>query len=95
MTSDTSYVAQADVVDCDIGGDRALLHLQTNTYFTMNGTASALWLALSEPQTLEQLVHVVTDKFDVAADVCRGDIETLVGQMVDAQVIDVVPAKGA
>lgn len=94
MTSDTSYVAQADVVDCDIGGDRALLHLQTNTYFTMNGTASALWLALSEPKTLDQLVHIVTEKFDVAAEVCRGDIEVLVGQMIDAKVIDTVPATG-
>lgn len=94
MASDTCYIAQSDVVDCDIGGDRALLHLGTNTYFTMNGTASALWLALSEPKTLDQLVLVVTEKFDVAADACRSDIEILVAQMMDAKVIDVVSAPG-
>lgn len=87
MSSDVSYIAQPDVVDCDIGGDRALLHLQTNTYFTMNGTASALWLALSDPKTVSDLVNVVTEQFDVSADQCRGDVEALVTQMIDANVI--------
>ena len=40
--SPSRYVASKDVVDCDIGGERALMHLGTNTYFTMNGTGSVL-----------------------------------------------------
>lgn len=95
MTDKKCYVAQTDVVDCDIGGDRALLHLDTNTYFTMNGTASALWLTLTEPRTLDDLVHVVMEKFDVSDDQCRPDIQVLLTQMVEAKVIDVVPAEVA
>ncbi|GIT87810.1 MULTISPECIES: PqqD family protein [Roseobacter] len=91
MVSEKCYVAQSDVVDCDIGGDRALLHLQTNTYFTMNATASALWLGLSEPKSLNEMVQIVTEKFDVTDDQCRADIESLVGQMVEANVVKVVP----
>ena len=87
MSSGELYVAQSDVVDCDIGGDRALLHLDTNIYFTMNATASLLWLALSEPRSLDDLVKVVTDSFDVTAEQCRADVEALVQQMRDAQVI--------
>ncbi|WP_187428528.1 hypothetical protein ROLI_044560 [Roseobacter fucihabitans] len=92
MSSDPRYIAQADVVDCDIGGDRALMHLQTNTYFTMNATASTLWLSLSEPRTLHDLVTVVTKKFAVSESQCRPDIEGLLAQMLEAQVIDIAPA---
>lgn len=92
MSSEKLYSAQPDVVDCDIGGDRALLHLQTNTYFTMNATASALWLALAEPKNIEELINVVTEKFEVSADQCRRDIEVLLSQMMEANVIGVVPA---
>lgn len=95
MGSDRKFVARADVVDCDIGGDRALLHLQSNTYFTMNATASALWLALAEPKTTDELVKVVTDAFEVTAEQCRGDIETLLSQMVEAHVIDPVQGEAA
>ena len=91
MLSEKNYIAQSDVVDCDIGGDRALLHLQTNTYFTMNATASALWLGLSEPKSLDEMVKIVTEKFDVTDEQCRADIETLVGQMVEANVVRIVP----
>lgn len=92
MSSEKLYSAEPDVVDCDIGGDRALLHLQTNTYFTMNATASALWLALAEPKNIDELINVVTEKFEVSADQCRGDIEVLLSQMMEANVIGVVPA---
>ncbi|MEO9652449.1 MAG: PqqD family protein [Roseobacter sp.] len=93
MPSENHYVAQADVVDCDIGGDRALLHLQTNTYFTMNATASALWLALADPRTLDELVGVVTEKFEVSDDQCRPDIELMLSQMKEANVIDIQPTQ--
>ncbi|WP_299966739.1 PqqD family protein [uncultured Roseobacter sp.] len=95
MSFERSYVAQPDVVDCDIGGDRALLHLQTNTYFTMNATASALWLALAEPKTVDDLVGVVVETFDVTAEQCRPDIEALLGQMIEANVVDVASAEVA
>lgn len=92
MSSEALYIAQSDVVDCDIGGDRALLHLDTNTYFTMNATASMLWLALSEPRSLEDLVNLVTENFEVTAEQCRADITTLVDQMLAAKVIGTTTA---
>lgn len=94
MTSQERYLAQSDVVDCDIGGDRALLHLETNTYFTMNATASVLWLALASAHSVDDLVHVVTEKFDVSADQCRADIEVLLQQMIEANVVKPVTAEG-
>jgi len=95
MGTDKKFIARADVVDCDIGGDRALLHLETNTYFTMNATASVLWLALAEPKSTAELVEVVTTQFDVTAAQCQGDIETLLSQMVEANVIEPVSAEAA
>jgi hypothetical protein len=89
--SDPCFQARADVVDSDIGGDRALLHMGKNTYFTLNPTAAELWLALSEPRTLDQLVGVITEKFEVTDDVCRPDIAQILDEMVTAEVVDRVP----
>jgi hypothetical protein len=93
MSADSRYVANKDVVDCDIGGERALMHLGTNTYFTMNGTGSVLWLSLCRPQSIDDLVEIVTEHFDVSADQCRPDVRVLVDEMVEARIVDIVPAE--
>ncbi len=92
MTAQTRYVAQPDVIDCDIGGERALLHLKTNTYFTLNATGSEIWPAFTEPCSVDEIVTLVTERFDVTPEVCRPDIEALIEQMVAAQILRVQPA---
>lgn len=91
MTSDTLLIAKIEVIDCDIGGDRALLHIETNTYFTVNETASEIWIALSEPRTVDQLVGVVTEKFEVDEAQCRADVEALLSAMLEANIIGPAP----
>lgn len=93
MTSETYLVAMPEVIDCDIGGDRALLHVETNTYFTVNETASEIWIALAEPKTVDQLVGVVTEKFDVEDVQCRPDVIALLDAMREAKIIG--PASSA
>jgi hypothetical protein len=85
--SELKFVAMKEVVDSDLGGDRALLDLKNNTYFTLNPTGAEVWNAMQEPQTLTALVEVVTDKFDVSADLCRPDIEQLLQQLISADLV--------
>lgn len=87
MASSIRFMAKDDVVDCDIGGDRALLHVENNSYFTINSTGAALWEAMAQPRTLDELVAVVVEKFDVTAEQCRDDIQAMLTQMNDAQII--------
>lgn len=95
MTADRRFVAKSQVMDCDIGGDRALLHIENNTYFTINPTAATLWQAMTEPRDIDELVSAVTEKFEVTAEQCRGDVETVLAQMVEADIVDEVAAPGA
>ncbi len=92
MTLEAYYVARPDVVHCDIGGERALLHHETNAYFTLNATGSVVWIALDEPRSVTEIVAIVTERFDVTAEVCRPDVEALITQMVEAQILRAVPA---
>ncbi|UOA21224.1 hypothetical protein DSM14862_04064 (plasmid) [Sulfitobacter indolifex] len=92
MAADTLFVAKTEVMDCDIGGDRALLHLENNTYFTVNPTAAAVWKCLEEPATIDILVGAVTEKFEVTDEVCRGDVEAVLAEMIKADIVKEVTA---
>lgn len=95
MSTDVYYQAMPDIVDCDIGGERALLELESNTYFTLNMTAAEIWVALSEPKTVDALVGVVTEKFDVTDATCRNDVETVISQMLAAKIVTQTTPAGA
>ncbi|MFK7867931.1 MAG: PqqD family protein [Roseobacter sp.] len=86
------FLARPDIVDTDIGDDRVLLDLEKNTYFTLNPTAAEVWQAISQPQSLDALVTIVTEKFDVTADLCRPDVEQLVGDLLAAELVTEVSA---
>ncbi|MFK7878963.1 PqqD family protein [Roseobacter sp.] len=90
--SPVHFKAKSDVVDTDIGEDRVLLDLEKNTYFTLNPTAAEVWQAVNEPSSLEALVAVVTEKFDVTADLCRPDVERLLKELLDAELVTEVDA---
>lgn len=84
------FQAKPNVVDAEMGGDRALLDLNENTYFTLNPTAAVIWTAMSKPQPLARLVDKVTEEFEVTKEQCRPDIEALLQAMVAAKIVDEV-----
>ena len=91
MSSDTYYVAQPDVIECTVDNNLALLHLPSNTYFELNPTAAEIWPMLAEPRTLDALVALVTEEFDVSDAECRPEIAAMIAQMLDAQVLQTQP----
>ena len=88
--SETKYKAMPNVVDCDIGGERALLNMYDNTYYTTNRTASELWLALADSKTVSDLVSVLTERFDIDPTSCREDVYKLISQMIEAGIVETV-----
>lgn len=81
------FVAHPEVIDCDLAGERALLHMDTNTYFTLNPVATDLWSALDRPRSVDDLVKAILAEYDVTEERCRADIETILAEMEKAGVI--------
>gem|GEM_PF-845354 len=85
----TLFSQSEHVVACDLDGGKALLDLQESQYYKLNPTAALVWDKLSEPTTLDDLVKMITDRFDVEADQCRGDIQNIITRFHDANMIEV------
>lgn len=86
------YVARQDIVASDIGGDWALLDMESSLYYTLNETGAAVWNAMQVPATIDALVSVVTERFSVSDEVCRLDVEAL---LVDLEKSGLVTISGA
>jgi hypothetical protein len=83
------YVARQDIVASDIGGDWALLDMESSLYYTLNETGATVWNAMQAPATLDALVSVVTEHFSVSDEVCRPDVEALLADLVKSGLVTI------
>jgi len=77
--------ASPNAVARNIGGETVLLHLDSGTYFGLNGVGSFIWSRIEkEPHSLAALADAVEAEFDVTRDEALKDI-TALAQNLDEQ----------
>lgn len=60
------YMRHPDLRLADVEGDGVVLHLGTRRYFSVSESGLALLQALETPRTIEDLVQVLLDRYEVS-----------------------------
>src|SRR2546425_3216530 len=91
MTLDLAsrVVAGPDQVSCDLGGEAAILHLTSGTYYSLNPTGARVWTFLSAPISVRTLRQRLLAEYDVSTDRLERDLLALLGQLHAAALIEV------
>ncbi|MEO0451511.1 MAG: PqqD family protein [Pseudomonadota bacterium] len=87
--SEVSYTVRDDVVFSDVQNGIALLDLDRNVYFTLNGTGAVVWRSLEQPKSIDDLAKIVSEKYGVDTDQCLPDISALIDQLVEKKLVRV------
>lgn len=69
-------------------GSAVLLHLDTHAYFSLNSTGRAVWDRLAQGgATVDELVSVLTTRFDVDDATARQDVTELLAELQQQSLI--------
>ena len=82
--SDEAWVAAGNVVVTELGDGLALLNLKTNEYFSLNEVGAFVWGVLQTPRPRGEIVRAVTEKYEVAPEVCAPDVDLLLEDLRNA-----------
>jgi hypothetical protein len=77
-----TFVASEDVLARTVGDEVVLLHLSTEKYLGLSGSAAAMWLSLLERGTIEGALAVLVEQFDVSEEILRADLERFADELV-------------
>lgn len=72
----------ADVVVRDLAGEAVLLHLGSGTYFGLNAVGTRVWHLLVQHQSIEAIVPLLLQEFDVDERRLRSDLDALVAGLL-------------
>ncbi|UUL82378.1 PqqD family protein [Sphingomonas qomolangmaensis] len=82
------YVANKDVVTCELDSGQALLNLRTSQYVKFNETAGLVWQWVQDGLTVDQMADQMCTMFDAERNQCSADIALLLGQLKEAGLVE-------
>jgi hypothetical protein len=79
---------QPDVVDTDLdGGEVALLHLGSKTFFSLNLTGARIWTYLKDGLSLDAIAVRLQEEFDVGADQAARSVRRIADELVEHDLV--------
>ena len=92
ITLDQRMRPHPDVVDTDLdGGETALLHLETKTYFSLNATGSRIWQGLKEGLTLAEVSRRLQKEFRIDAEGAAASVLRVAAELAEAKLVQPAP----
>lgn len=90
LEASTKVVAAEDTLSTNLDGESVVLHTGTGQYYGFNSVGTEIWESLSSPRTVDDVVQHIAMEYDVTHDKCREDVESLVAELIDKDLVEVV-----
>jgi hypothetical protein len=88
VSSRSVVVASRDQVSCDLGGEVAILNLQSGLYYGLDEVGAWIWSFIQEPKVLDDVREAILKEYDVDAERCEQDLLALLENMASKGLIE-------
>ena len=78
-----------DVLFQAVNGETVLLNLKNERYFGLDEVGTRIWQLLNDDGDLQKVFEIMLDEYDVDAFQLEQDIGKLVGELVEAGLIEI------
>jgi hypothetical protein len=86
---DDFVCASANQLSSPIGDDIAILGLDQGTYYGLKDSGVRIWELLQMPIRIGDVHAALVEEFDVDEGVARNDLIEILGQLLDARLIEI------
>ncbi len=78
MTATAKWRRSDQFVGTQIEDAFVILSVETASYYAFNASANDIWDLLAAPKSTEEIATALTEKYDVAPEVCLRSVERVV-----------------
>ena len=78
---------EANYVETEIDEETVLMRLSDGDFFSLDGTARAIWQAIDGIRTREEIVAVLAQDFDAGADTLAADVDRFIADLAGAGLV--------
>jgi hypothetical protein len=85
------YRRATELMEAELGDELVALDEQRGVCFGFSSTATDIWRLLQAPRTIEELLVILTQDYDVDEATCREDVTSCLGQMMENGLVEAEP----
>ena len=86
----TKYQLTSDQISSKVAGETVILNHSKGAYYGLNEVGVVVWDNLEKgPQTLDSLCEAVVSEYEVDAEICKGDINILLKDLIAEKLVEV------
>jgi len=71
---DAAYIRRPELQAVEMDGELVMMGHEQGEYYGLRDVAASVWDYLAQPRTIEELVVLVCEEWNVTPEVCRPDI---------------------
>jgi len=88
MTNDAPITIPKHVLSESLNDETVLLDMSSGIYFGLSPVASRFWQLLGENMALDTIQTTILNEFEVAPDVLRADLDTLLQELESRKLVE-------
>ncbi len=73
----------------EVDGEMVLLDMNSENYFGLDEVGTAIWQAMQEKETLQEVLDVLLEQYEVESDVLEKDLANFVNKLVESELVAV------
>ena len=86
---DTIINKNLEIDDTDLDGEKVMMNLDKGQYFMMNEVGSRIWDIISEAKSVEEIVQVLLNEYDVEIEQCENTVVEFLSELAKSDLIKV------
>jgi hypothetical protein len=92
LVSTSIVAASRDQLASSIGGETVILGLSAGRYYGVDGVSARIWQLVQSPIQVSDVRDAIVKEYDVDPATCEADVIRLLGQMIEAKLVEVQAA---
>ncbi|ANF95853.1 lasso peptide biosynthesis PqqD family chaperone [Paenibacillus bovis] len=90
MMNDTQKITQnSNYIASDMNGEKVMLDIESGKYYNLGAIGGRIWDISEKPVTVDEIVAVLVQEYDVAQDVCKQQVSVFVEKMLQEGLVEV------
>ena len=73
----------------EVDGEMVLLDMNSENYFGLDEVGTAIWQAMQEKETLQEVLDVLLEQYEVESDVLEKDLSDFVAKLAESELVEV------
>lgn len=82
-----TYSRNGNIIDGSLDNHQVMMHIEKGKYYGLNPVAKRIWELVETPRSVDEIVAVLLQEFEVSEEACRAQTQAFLDKAVACDIL--------